>query len=62
MGVNNNRKLKINDEAYCEIVRVISHLQLQNGGKRVTTSQAILEMAKAYQTLNATDELDNRKI
>ncbi len=52
MSNNNYRTLKISDEAYCQLVRVISHLQLQNGGKRVTTSQAILEMAKAYRKLN----------
>ncbi len=46
---NNYKTLKITCEAYAQLLRVISHLQIKNGGKRVTTSEAIIEMARAYQ-------------
>ncbi len=43
------RTLKITDEAYCELLKVVSHIQLRNSGRRVTISEAIIEMARAYQ-------------
>ncbi len=58
MGNGNYRTLKVNDEAYAQLLRVISHLQLKNSTGRVTTSQAIVEMAKAYRELNGKRDTD----